>query len=104
MLSTTPSLTSWRAISVQSQSESERPPVSGRSQAILRAWLRTTGGKRRLSTTSFSVLKSLQALVEEARHPFTDMPFRQSCPTSGLGEFVALADQQDGLGSAGKAN
>ena len=46
---TTPSSFNWRAISVQSHCDNERPTSSGRSQAIFTTCTATSGGKDRLA-------------------------------------------------------
>src|SRR5262249_55468989 len=74
MAGTTPSATNWRAISRQSQSASDRPRSSGRSQAILTRCRATSGGKDRLAAGSGPGAGAGQAEGPEAVGPLADVP------------------------------
>jgi hypothetical protein len=64
--------TAVRASSAQVQSESERPALSGSSQASLTRWVATTGGKTRHPAAPKLIAKASEPLLDEAFPPFTN--------------------------------
>src|SRR4051794_138262 len=96
MLGTTPSATSWRAISRQSQKDRERPRSSGRSQAILTRCSATAGGKDRLAARSGLVMKSGEAVGPEPLGPFADVPHAHPAKSGGFRKGLALFEQEQG--------
>jgi hypothetical protein len=95
MLSTTPLVTSWRAISWQSHCDSERPSLSGNSQAILTAWRATAGGKNRRATGAGSIQQPLKPMLLKASPPLPDHPaLILHLPGRG-GDRMPFGQQQD---------
>src|SRR3954470_19911652 len=94
MLGTTPSATSWRAISRQSQKDRERPRSSGRSQAILTRCSATAGGKDRLPAGAGLVVKSGEPVGPEPLGPLADVPHAQAAEPGGLLQGLALFEQE----------
>src|SRR3954467_6082367 len=94
MLATTPSATSWRAISRQSQKDRERPRSSGRSQAILTRCSATSGGKDRLAAGSGLVVKSGEPPGPEPFGPLADVPHVQAAEPAGSGQGLAPFEQE----------
>src|SRR4051795_7066448 len=93
MLATPPSATSGRAISRQSQVDSERPRSSGRSQAILTRWRATSGGKDRLAAGSGLVAEAGQSLGPESLGPLAGVADADAASPGGLHEGVAPFEQ-----------
>src|SRR4051794_35924322 len=102
MLGTTPSATSCRAISRQSQKDKERPRSSGRSQAILTRCSATTGGKDRLAAGSGLVLKSGEAVGPEPLGPLADVPRAHAAEPAGCLQGLALFEQEQDPAPAGQ--
>src|SRR5262249_59813800 len=100
---TTPSRTNWRAISVQSHCERERPSSSGRSQAILTTYIATSGGKDRLTAAPGTIVQASQAAVEESLDPFADMLLGQPDQSSHGDQGGPLGDFEDGPAAPGQA-
>src|SRR5687768_17478347 len=94
MLVTTPSSTSWRAISRQSQVDKERPRSSGRSQAILTACSATSGGKDRLAAGSGLVAESGEPVGPESFGPLADVSHAHAAESGGLRQGPALLEQE----------
>src|SRR4051812_32111584 len=94
MLGTTPSATNCRAISRQSQKDSERPRSSGRSQAILTRCSATPGGKDRLAAGSGLVVKSSEPVGPEPLGPLADMPHAHPAKSGGLLQGLAQFEQE----------
>ena len=69
MLSTMPSRTNGRAISVQSRWDSVRPRSSGRSQAIWTTSIATSGGKDRLAAAAGAIVQAGEAALEKRWTP-----------------------------------
>src|SRR5262249_23988472 len=84
MSGTTPSATNWWAISRQSQSDSDRPRSSGRSQAILTRCSATSGGKDRLAAGSGPVAEAGQPEEPEAFGPLVDVPHAHPAALGGV--------------------
>src|SRR4051794_7551741 len=96
MLDTTPSATSCRAISRQSQNEKERPRSSGRSQAILTRCSVTSGGKDRLAAGSGLVVKPGEPAGPEPLGPLADVPRAQAAEPAGSRQGLApFEEEQD---------
>src|SRR3954463_7126596 len=103
MVATTPSWINWRAISAQPHCDSDRPSVSGRSQAILTMWRATEGGKGGLSPASRPIAQAVEGLVEEAADPLADMLLGHAGLEAGGDERFAVGDGQDGPAAASQA-
>src|SRR5829696_5182027 len=96
MLGTTPSATSWRAISRQSQKDRDRPRSSGRSQAILTRCSATSGGKDRLAAGSGLVVKSGESVGPVAFGPLADVPHAHAAEPGGLRQGLTPFEQDQG--------
>src|SRR3954449_10464659 len=94
MLGTTPSATSWRAISRQSQKDRERPRPSGRSQAILTRCSATSGGKDRRAAGTRLVTKAGKPQGPIALGPLADMPHAHAAEPGGVLQGLALFKQE----------
>src|SRR5512138_123221 len=95
ILSTTPLATNWRAISRQSHCDSERPSLSGNSQAILTAWSATAGGKNRRATGTGGIRQALKTMLLKASPPFTDDSALILHLTGRSGDRTPFGQQQD---------
>src|SRR5579883_228725 len=102
MLATTPSRTNWLANSRQSHCDSERPSLSGRSQAILTRWRATVGGKDGLAPASRLVGQALQPLGQVTLGPLAGVADGQARAASSVFEGVALVQQQKQAAASGQ--
>src|SRR3954449_6769665 len=100
MLGTTPSATSRRAISRQSQKERDRPRSSGRSQAILTRCSATSGGKDRLAAGSGLVVKAGEPLGSESFGPLADVPHTHAAKAGGFLQGLAPFEQEQDTAAA----
>src|SRR3954467_13955526 len=96
--STTSSAFSRRANSAQSQCDSERPSLSGRSHAILTRCTATSGGKDRRATGSFAIPESGDALLAEAFDPLVEMASFPDDQATCRRDGHPLGEEQDGPG------
>src|SRR3954452_16698691 len=103
MLGTTPSATSWRAISRQSQVDRERPRSSGRSQAILTRCNATSGGKDRLAAGSGLVSEAVEPMGPESLGPLAGVPHAHAAGPGGLHEGLAPFEQEQETSSSGQS-
>src|SRR5260221_13262171 len=99
MLPTTPSASSWRASSTQSDLARERPRLSGRSQAILTRWSAASGGKDRLASPPPEVVQAVEALPSEARGPLAGVADGHPHGVGGLRVSGGVGQQQDQAGA-----
>src|SRR5439155_6888493 len=95
---TTPLRTNSRAISAQSQVESERPRRSGRSHAILTTCRATTGGKNRRAAGARKIRQALDAFRDEALDPLACIVPLHFQLSRELRERHARGEPQDDLG------
>src|SRR3954470_14873647 len=103
MPGTTPSAPNCRAISRQSQKDSDRPRSSGRSQAILTRCSATSGGKDRLAAGSGSVAEAGQAMESEAGGPLADVAHAHPAPLGVALQGQATREQKEDAPAAGQA-
>jgi hypothetical protein len=103
MVATTPSRINRRAISAQSHCDSDRPRVSGRSQAILTMWRATEGGKGGLSPAPRPIAQAVESALEIASDPFAGVLLGHAGQSGGSDEGFAVGDGQDGAAAASQA-
>src|SRR5829696_2778557 len=101
--STTPARASWRAISVQSHCDNDRPASSGRSQTIFTACIATSGGKDRLAAAAGSVVQAVETVLQEPLDPLADVPLGQAGQPGDLDQREPVGDTQDRPASPGQA-
>ena len=94
--STTRSASSCRANSAQSQCDSERPSLSGRSHAILTRWTATSGGKDRRPTGALTVPESVDSVAAKAVDPLVEMASLHADKATRRRDGYSLGEQQDG--------
>src|SRR5262249_36593212 len=92
-----------RAISRQSHCASDRPWLSGRSQAILTRCNATSGGKGRLAAGSGLVAEAGQAVAPEPFGPLADVARAHPAPLGGVLQGQGPFEQQEDAAPAGQA-
>src|SRR5262245_19826091 len=100
---TTPSRTNWRAISVQSHWDKDRPRSSGRAQAILTTYIATAGGTARPSAGPRAGMPGGAAAVEQVLDPLADMLLAQADRPGHGDPGSPLGDFQDGPAAPGQS-
>jgi hypothetical protein len=85
-----------------SHCDNDRPCSSGRSQAIFTTCIATAGGKDRLAAAPRTIVESLQALLEEALDPLSDVLLRQADPAGDMDQRESLGDFEDGATPSGQ--
>ena len=99
MVSTRPALMISRQISSQSHCESERPTVSGNSQASFTMWIATSGGKAGLASAARQVVESLDACFQIASTPIANMFVGHPDAFHGFAKREPIGDTEDRSGS-----
>lgn len=100
MLSTRPSSSSWRASSVQSHCESDRPTSRGNSQASLTMWIAISGGKSGLASAPALVAKTVEPFLDESRDPLSNHLSGKANDSCGLRQALTTSNQQHGPSTA----
>src|ERR1043165_1853232 len=93
MLSTMPSRTSCRASSTQSHCDSERPSLSGRSQAIFTRCNATEGGKNRLTASACLIVQPIDAQSQETADPLAGIANGQTGDAGSVFQTSAIGQQ-----------
>src|SRR5262249_35831051 len=104
ILSTMPSRSSCRASSTQSHCDSDRPSLSGRSQAILTSCSATEGGKDRLPSSACLIVQTIDAQSQKTADPPAGIAHGQTCDAGSVFQGPPIGEQQQNACSPCQAN
>src|ERR1700741_2716431 len=94
ILTTMPSRSNCRASSTQSHCDSERPSLSGRSQAILTRYNATEGGKDRLTAPASLIVQTIDAPSQKTVDPLAGIANGQPSDIGRVFQGPPIGEQQ----------